>query len=173
MSTKGLKVGDIVEYNNSGLKFNAKVLEVSSTQKAVIQALTDVDETFNTRNRVNTYRKNMKIIEELPEEKIIKKKINSNTERYDGSVWSLFSVSDDDNSEPHADATVFLNKNATVDDAVKALKGDIDGFFNGRLRVDVKVPTNIPKLMKFIKEEFNDRSLSLHIKRVYPAEKSS
>lgn len=61
MTTKGLKPGFKVRYSDGRRDFDAVVIEVSSSQKAVIEALTDVDDTFNTRTKVNTYRKFMKI----------------------------------------------------------------------------------------------------------------
>ena len=60
-STRGLKAGDIVVYDDHNKNFKAKVIKVTSSQKAQIKPLTDVDDTFNTSNIINTYRSFMKI----------------------------------------------------------------------------------------------------------------
>ncbi len=62
---QGLKVGDIVEYDDGKRKFLAKVVKVTSDTKAQIIAQTDVDSTFNTGTRVNAYRKYMTRWEEI------------------------------------------------------------------------------------------------------------
>ena len=60
-STRGLKSGDIVIYDDGNRNFKAKVIKVSSNQKAQIRPLINVDDMFNTNNVINTYRSFMKM----------------------------------------------------------------------------------------------------------------
>ncbi len=62
--TAGLKAGDKVLYDDRELKFEARVIAVTSTTKAEITAYTHVNHLFNPRTIVNTYRKFMIIIPE-------------------------------------------------------------------------------------------------------------
>lgn len=64
-STAGLKGGDIVLYTDKEVEFKAKVMAVTSTTKALICALTYINETFNPNTHVNTYRKYMTIIKKM------------------------------------------------------------------------------------------------------------
>jgi len=60
--TKGLKKGDIVYYNDGHWKYNAIVINVTSTQKAQIRPLTHIDNIINPTYIINTYRKFMTIV---------------------------------------------------------------------------------------------------------------
>lgn len=58
-STRGLRAGDIVTYDDGEVKFTATVVKVTATTKAQIRAHTYVSELFNPQTIVNTYRKYM------------------------------------------------------------------------------------------------------------------
>jgi hypothetical protein len=65
-STKGLKSGDLIIYNDGYTQFPAFIISITSTQKAQIKPLIDVNETFNTKYIINTYRKFMTIAWSAP-----------------------------------------------------------------------------------------------------------
>lgn len=54
-----LKVGDKIIYDDGVMQFEAIIINVTSTTKAHIKALTHVDEIYNPNTCVNTYRKYM------------------------------------------------------------------------------------------------------------------
>lgn len=68
MTTKGLKVGDTVDYNDGSLHLLGKVTNITSTMKAYIKAVSDVQGTgiiadlFKQGNSINSYRRYMKIV---------------------------------------------------------------------------------------------------------------
>ena len=62
MTTKGLKIGDKVLYDDGVLQFEAIVVNITSTTKAHIKALSYVNEIYNPHTCVNDYRKFMTII---------------------------------------------------------------------------------------------------------------
>ncbi len=62
MTTKGLKIGDRVLYDDGILHFDAIVVNITSTTKAHIKALYYVNELYNPGTCVNDYRKFMAIL---------------------------------------------------------------------------------------------------------------
>lgn len=60
--TKGLKAGNYVVYNDGRICFPALVIEVTATTKARIRPLEHVDDDYNPKHQVNTYRRWMAII---------------------------------------------------------------------------------------------------------------
>ena len=60
--TQGLKAGDIVDYDDGKRQFRATVIKVTATTKAQIKPHSDVDDIFNSKNIINTYRLSMKIV---------------------------------------------------------------------------------------------------------------
>lgn len=62
MSTKGLKVDDIVLFNYGNITIEAKVIDILSTQQVVIRLLSDIDNIFNTKNNIAVNRRLIKMI---------------------------------------------------------------------------------------------------------------
>ena len=62
-STKGLKSGDLIAYDDGQRQFTAIIINVTSTQKAQVRPLIYVDNIFNPTRIINTYRKFMMITE--------------------------------------------------------------------------------------------------------------
>lgn len=63
-STRGLKAGDIILYDDGVVRFLATVINVTSSQKAQIRSHMHVNDLFQPQNLVNTYRKYMTIVRE-------------------------------------------------------------------------------------------------------------
>jgi len=61
----GLKTGDIIIYDDGHTPiFRAVVVNVTSSTKAQIRALKDVDDIFTTNRIINTYKRYMKKVTE-------------------------------------------------------------------------------------------------------------